>query len=62
MARSERAGCLMHPLVTLLLLIAAAVFFTLAAASVPLRRLNAVAAGLLCVLVAVWLGPALFAL
>lgn len=52
----------MHPLVTLLLLIAAAVFFFLAAASIPLRRLNAVAAGLLCLLVAVWLGPALFAL
>lgn len=52
----------MHPLVTLLLLIAAGVFFILAAANVPLRWVNAIGAGLLCLTFAVWLGPALLAL
>jgi hypothetical protein len=52
----------MPPLLTLLLLIVAGVMFTLAACSVPTGRLNTIGAGLLCVLVAVWLGPALTAL
>ena len=52
----------MPPLLSLLLLIVAAVMFTLAACSVPTGRLNTIGAGLLALTFAVWLGPALLAL
>lgn len=51
----------MSPVAILLLHIVAAVLFTLAMVGVPLR-FNAVAGGLLALTVALWLGPALFAL
>lgn len=49
----------MPPVLSLLLLVIAAVLFALGACSVPMGRFNPVAGGLLALTVAVWLGPAL---